>query len=98
MKKCLCCTESFENVVDLKSHYIIYHGVDENNYFLKKRFTRNINFCPRKCFWCDYFCTNRRDEKNHNFLFHYQQGGRQPVEDKPIKIVKFNKNLQQFCV
>ena len=91
MKKCVCCTESFENFVDLKNHYINYHGVDENNFF-KKLFTKNINFCPRKYFWCEYFCTSRRDEKNHNFLFHYQPGGRQPIE-KPIKIVKFDKNL-----
>ena len=90
MKKCLCCTASFENVVDLKNHYINYHGADENNFFQKKLFTRNRNFCPKKCFQYDYFCTNPRDEKNHNFLFHYQQGGRQPTEDKPIKIVKFD--------
>ena len=98
MKKCLCYSESFENVVDLKNHYINYHGFDENSYFLKKLFTRNRNVCPRKCFGCDYFCTNRRDEKNHNFLFHYQQGVRQPIEDKPVKIVKFDENLQRFCI
>ena len=66
--------------------------------FKKKLFTRNINFCPRKCFRCDYLCKNRRDEKNHNFLFHYQQGGWQPTEDKPIKIVKLDEDLQRFCI
>ena len=86
--------ESFENVVDLKNHYINYHGVDENNNFFKELFTRNVNFFPRKCFLCEYCCTNRRYEKK---IFHYQQGDRQPIEDKPIKTVKFDKNLQRFC-
>ena len=66
--------------------------------FFKKLFTRNRNFCLGKCFQCYYFCINRSDEKNHNFLFHYQQGGRELIEDKPIKIVKYDENLQQFYI
>ena len=31
-------------------------------------------------------------------IFYYQEDGRQPIENKPIKIVKFDENLQQFCV
>ena len=45
-------------------------------------------------FRCDYFCINRRDEKNHNFLTHYQLGGRQPSEDKPLKKTLFDENLK----
>ena len=55
MKKCLCCMESFEKVVDLKNHYINYHSVDETKYFLKKLFTRNRNFCLSKSFQFDFF-------------------------------------------
>ena len=55
MKKCLCCMESFEKVIDLKIHYINYHSVDETNYFLKNFFTRNRNFCLSKSFQCDFF-------------------------------------------
>ena len=36
-------------------------------------------------------------KKNHNFLFHYHLGGRQPIEDKPINTVKFDENLQRIC-
>ena len=98
MKKCLCCAESFQDNVDLQNHYINYHGVDENDYLKKKHFTRNRNFCSRKCFCCDYFCMNRRYENNHNLLFHYQFSGRQSIEGKPIKIIKYDENLQRFCI
>ena len=60
----------------LKNHYVEFQNVDENNHFCRKLFTTDNVFVPRKCFRCDYFCINRRDEKNHNFLTHYQLGGR----------------------
>ena len=55
MKKCLCRIKSFEKVIDLKNHYINYHSFYETNYFLKKLFTRNRNFCLSKSFQCDFF-------------------------------------------
>ena len=83
--KCLYCDRSFADQQTLKNHYVDFHNVDENNDFFRKLFTRdNVSF-RRKCFLCDYFCINRRDKKNHNFLSHYQLGGRQPTEDKPLK-------------
>ena len=41
---------------------------------------------------------NRRDEKNHNFISHYQLGGRQPAEDKPLQKTFFDQNLQRYCI
>ena len=52
---------------------------------------------PRKYFRCDYFCLNKRDEKNHIFLAH-QMGGRQPIEDKSLKKTFFHENLQRYCI
>ena len=52
----------------------------------------------RKCFRCDYFRVNNRDEKTYTFLSHYQQGGRQPIEDKPLKRTFFDENLQRYCI
>ena len=37
-------------------------------------------------------------KKIHTFLSHYQMGGRQPVEDKPLKKTFFDENLQRYCV
>ena len=54
---------------------------------------RDKFFVPRKCFRCDYFCLNKRDEKNHNFLTHYQMGGRQHIEDKHLKT-----KLKRYCI
>ena len=65
--------------------------------FLKNSFQETA-FAPRKCLRCNYLCVNSRDEKTHKFLLHYQQGGRQPIEDKPLKMTIFNENLQRYCI
>ena len=83
--KWLCCNQSFADQFFLKEHYLTCPNVDESNCFFGKLFTRDKFFVPRKWFHCDYICLNRRDEKNHNFLTHYQMGGRQSIEDKPLK-------------
>ena len=96
--KCLCCTGNFEGLGSLKQHYVEVRNVDENNYFFQKLFTRDRYFCPRKCFRGNYFCHNGRDEKVHNFLENYQQGGTLPSEDKPMKITYFDRDLQKYCI
>ena len=83
--KCLCCDHSFADQELQKNHYVDSHNVGENNNFFRKLFTRDNVFVPRKCFCCDHFCINRRDEKNNNFLLYYQLGGRQPTEEKSLK-------------
>ena len=40
-------------------------------------------------------CINRRDTRNHNFLSHYQLGGRQPTENKPLKKTYFDENFKK---
>ena len=96
--KCLCCDQVFNDQCSLKDHYVNSHGVDENNYFFWKLFTRDRFFAPRKCFRCDHFYLNRREEKNLSFLVHYQMVGRQPIEDKPIRKTYLDENLQRFCI
>ena len=90
--KCLCCNQSFADQFSLKEHYVTCHNVDENNCFFRELFTRDKFDVPRKYFRCDYFCLNKRDEKNHNFLTHYQMGGRQPIEYKPLKKTFFDEH------
>ena len=62
----------------MELHYVNFHNADENDFFKKL-------FYEGQCFHCDYFCINRRDEKNHNFSMHYQLSVRQTIEDKPLK-------------
>ena len=74
-----------------------FYDVDEIKHFYRKLFMKDNVFVPIKCFRCDYFCINRREKKNHNFLTHYQLGGRQPIEDKPLKNTLFDENLKRYC-
>ena len=83
--KYLCCGCPLDDKKSLKNHYADFHNVDGNNHFFRKLFTRQNVFFLRKCFRCDHFCINRRDEKNHIFLLHYQSCGREPAEEKPLK-------------
>ena len=69
MKKCLCCAESFEDDVDLQNYYINYHGVDENNYFLKKLFTRSRNFCQESVFAVITFAQTEEMKSITTFCF-----------------------------
>lgn len=85
---CFCCSVNFEDANSLRSHYIPEHDVDENN--------RDRAFVPRKCFSCEYFCSNGREEKKHNFLLHYKQGSRLPVEDKPLNRTYLDEDLQKY--
>ena len=85
---CLCCNEKLENVKSLKKHCVEHHGVGEENYFYKRLFCGDRVFCPRKCFRCEHFCANGREEKVHNFL----------SEDKPLKKIIFDANLQKYCI
>ena len=97
--KCFRFGQSLVDHPSLKDHYVTFLNVDENNHFLRKLFTRDNVFVPRKYFHCEYFCLNGRDKKKqHTFLSHYQMGGRQPVEDKPLKKTFFDENLQRYCV
>ena len=86
---------SFANQQSLKNHYVEFYDVDEIKHFYRKLFMKDNVFVPIKCFRCDYFCINRREKKNHNFLTHYQLGGRQPIEDKPLKNTLFDENLNK---
>ena len=67
-------------------------------HFSKKLFSRDRFFMPRKCFRCDYFCVNSKDEKTHNFLSHYQHVGRKLIVDKPLKRIFFEENLQSYSI
>ena len=97
--KCLLLRSIFCWSRIVKNQYVDFHNVDENNHFFRKLFTSDNVSILRKYFLYDHFWINRRDEKNHDFLSHYQLGGTQPIEDKPLKKKTiFDENLKSYCV
>ena len=87
--KCLLCSSTFDNDVDLIEHYESYHKIDPNNTFFQKLFQSSKN-CSifRKCLRCDGFLTMNDYKKKHDFLKHYNEGEDDLFEDKPIDIEK----------
>ena len=71
--KCLYCSCYFEEEENLRKHYEEYHKVKSNNYFYKDLFQKNAttNVSLRKCYRCETFILSEKEEKNHNFLFHF---------------------------
>ena len=96
--KCLCCNEKLSSATDLKKHYVEFHDVGKMKYFFRKFFLRHRAFCPKKYFVCEEFLSNRREEKVHNFLKHYQQEGRLSSKNKPIKKTFFDSDLEKYCI
>ena len=89
--KCLLCSSTFQNQEDLLNHYVSYHNVDENNWFLQKLFQIKNKFFLKQCLRCSEFLTTEKNKSIHNFLKHYEEGKIVPFEDKPLNIVRFRQ-------
>ena len=71
--KCLLCHYKNNQIKELKEHYLKYHNVDENNFFLKKLINQKKNIIHRrKCNYCNEFVF--LNKANHDFLKHYERG------------------------
>ena len=71
--KCLLCDYKNNQIQELKEHYLKYHNVDENNFFLKKLINQKKNIIHRKkCNYCNEFVF--LNKVNHDFLKHYERG------------------------
>ena len=97
--KCLYFSCYFEEEENLRKHYEEYRKVKSNNYFYKQLFEKSTTtgFCLRKRYRCDAFILNETEEKNHNFLFHFQEGGSIPFEHRPI-IIENENRLIRFTI
>ena len=80
----------------MKSHYKLFHKINTSNWFFQALFEENKGdfFCG-KCYRCEKFLTNRLEEKQHNFLEHYQKGREIPLEHRPI-IKKNDGTITKF--
>ena len=80
--RCLYCSQHLEEKNLLKKHYENNHKVDINNWVSKALLKqRKVHFFSRKCYRCERLLTSEREEKKHNFLFHFQKRGTIPLED-----------------
>ena len=44
------------------------------------------------------FFVTEKEEKIHNFLNHYEQGGSLPTEFKPMKKVRYDASLEKYSI
>ena len=97
--KCLLFTRNFEDKNSLQSHYIETHGVNSTNWFFKALFKKKnkSKFFVRKCYRCNEIFTSQNQEKNHNFVKHYQKGGQIPIEYKPIE-TNIRQTIKNFSM
>ena len=86
--KCLLCSSKFENKNDLMNHYILYHNIDENNWFFQKLFQIKDKAILRQCIRCDKFLTTDKHKAVHNFPEHYEDSKSIPFEEQPIDTLK----------
>ena len=86
--KCLLCDYILNKVDDIKKHYIVYHKINENNFFFQQLLTNQNGFLNSDCIRCHEFLTTKLFMAKHNFLKHYIDGERKPAEFKPIDIIK----------
>ena len=86
--KCLLCEYKSNNVDDIRKHYIVYHKVNERNFFFLQLFDNQNGLICRDCLRCHEFLTTKLFMTKHNFLKHYLEGERKPAEFKPIDIIK----------
>ena len=86
--KCLLCEYKSNNVADINKHYIVYHKINERNFFFLQLFDNQNGLIRRDCLRCHEFLTTKLFMTNHNFLKHYLDGERKPAEYKPIDIIK----------
>ena len=84
--KCLLCNFTFSDVGVLKSHYVLNHFINENNYFYWELFSPD-NVLKRCDEWKTEF-ESCRLKKNHNFFFHYNQVRGSRNQQLPINVLK----------
>ena len=86
--KCLLCEYKSNNVDDIRKHYIVYHKINERNFFFLQLFDSQNGLICRDCLRCHEFLTTKLFMTKHNFLKHYLDGERKTAEFKPIDIIK----------
>ena len=80
--KCLLCSQEPANINDLAEHFVNFHRVDPDNWFLKNLFvSKKEIFRPGKCLRCTDIIATLEEKKIHDFIRHYEDG-----QVKPFKL------------
>ena len=86
--KCLLCNFESQNEANIKAHYIFYHRIEPQNFFLKKIIGGEENgFYGKEFLQCGEFLTTKVIKNTHNFLKHYHMGFEESIEEKPTKVI-----------
>ena len=99
--KCLLCSAETTDQTVLIRHYEKVHSVNTENYFFKGLFKKKDKkkfFFVRKCYRCEQILSSRNEEKIHNFLKHFHEGGKFPIEDKPITMSFLSEKRKLFRI
>ena len=97
--KCVLCKFNTNNKNELKTHYLKYHNVDENNLFFKKLIDQRNNVIHgRKCKDCNEFVF--ANKTSHDFLKHYDRGflDNELIDfsiEKPLNVTKIG-DVEKF--
>ena len=76
------------NVDDIRKDYIVYHKINERNFFFLQLLDNQNGLICRDCLRCHEFLMTKLFMTKNNFLKHYLDGERKPAEFKPIDIIK----------
>ena len=89
---CLLCDYTTNDVDNIKKHYLVFHKINENNYFFKEMVLEMLlnqnSVLNTECIRCGCFISTVQHKTSHNFLKHYIDGERKPAELKPIDVVE----------
>ena len=70
----------------MKKHYVNKHRINSKIYCFEALFEKYDEiFILRNCYRCDDFITSCSEEIQHNFINHYQIGGKIPLENRQFK-------------
>ena len=85
---CLLSEYKSNSVDDIKKYYIVYHKINERNFFFLQLFDNQNGLICKDCLRCHEFLTTKIFMTKHNFLKHYLDGERKPAKCKRIDIIK----------
>ena len=97
--KCVLCKFNTNNKNELKTHYLKYHNVEENNLFFKKLIDQRNNVIHgRKFKDCNEFVF--ANKTSHDFLKHYDRGflDNELIDfsiEKPLNVTKIG-DVEKF--
>ena len=96
--KCLLCSSKFEDEKGLLEHYILFHKIDESNWFFKNLFGIKNAKILKKCLRCEDFIYDKKAKAEHDFVNHFSDGKVQPFDHRPIDIRTLQNKITIYSI